>query len=77
MNSQNGMRAWGKLEIYLYFPTNGESHEAAITEATSILNRKTVCLLEGDIHTKDGKSYPIYADKCEFTWFDAVADDEL
>lgn len=68
---------FGEMIVPIYFSTDSNNRQTAIDQVSKMLNQKSVTLLEGDLHTMDGKEHLVIASKCRFNWIDAVAEGEL
>jgi hypothetical protein len=66
-----------KVEFIFYNPTELADRNDAINYASKIFNKNTITLLEGDIHTIDGKVHPFFVTDCKITCIDAVTEDDL
>lgn len=68
---------YGEIIIPVYFPVYDTSKEQALQYVESALNSKTIELIDGDIQTCSGKSYPLIAQRCRVKWIDTVTDDQI
>ena len=64
----------GVLIIPVYFPVL--QHKNALEYVQNKLNNQTISLLYGELHTCDGHTYPIMAQRMYINWTDVVLEDE-
>jgi len=61
----------GELNIPISMTVFSPSKKSALDHAFTILNSKSIIMLDGEISTSDGKSHPIIAPKCICNWYAA------
>ncbi|ALS22226.1 hypothetical protein [Paenibacillus naphthalenovorans] len=77
MKTEGTVTVWGKVEFFIYHPTQCTNHEEAIQTTSDILNSKRIHLLEGNIHTTSGEILPIVVKKLNVTWIDTIGENDI
>jgi hypothetical protein len=67
----------GTIIVPIYFPVYGVTKEQALIQVKAALSSQTISVLDGDIHTWNGKSYPIIARHCRTIWTDVAVKEEV
>lgn len=60
----------GMLTIPVEFSVYSNDKEEALRKAIAKLNDNLISVIDGDIHTWCGGSYPILIQKCNLEWTD-------
>jgi hypothetical protein len=58
----------GCLTIPITFPIYSTSKATALAEVRRKLNSEIISVIDGDIHTWSGNSYPMIIRKCTIEW---------
>jgi len=66
----------GRLVIPIYFPVL-DLGEDALKKVRSEINNHTISVIEGDISTWSGNTYPLIARRCFIEWTDVVTQDDV
>lgn len=66
----------GRIMIPIYYPVTSENKEEALKQAEEELNSKTISVINGDIHTWDGKELPLAARRCIVEFYEALTKEE-
>lgn len=70
-------QVYGELIIPIYFPITETNKQAAMILINKTINQNTVTLLDGDLHTSDGKCHVVIAPKCRFNWIEVVSEYDI
>jgi hypothetical protein len=64
----------GTLVIPVYFPVMSPCKEQALEQVRNTLSSRTISIVDGEISTWDGRSYPLIARRVRIGWTDVVTE---
>ncbi|RJE90640.1 hypothetical protein D3P07_00585 [Paenibacillus sp. 1011MAR3C5] len=67
----------GRLIVPIYLEVQESCTKYAIQAASKALSTNTISVLHGNIHTWNGKEYPIIANRIHVDWYETVKKEEM
>nr|WP_156736398.1 hypothetical protein [Mycobacterium sp. E3298] len=74
---QDTYRVYGEIRIPLCFETKGASNQDVLQKTIEKFSRRSVLVLDGDLHMANGKSHPLLADSIYIQWFEATDKEDM
>ncbi|REK76311.1 hypothetical protein [Paenibacillus paeoniae] len=67
----------GRLIVPIYLKVQESCTEFAVHTAHTTINTNTVSVFQGNIHTWDGKEYPIIANRLHIEWYETIKKEDI